>query len=121
MILVTANLPRQILLLTFIGHVRASELAASQQELETFLSQLSPGFTLITDLTSLDLLERDSLDQIARSMDLCNQRGVGLIVRIIPDPLKDIGFSILSVFHYPNRPRMATCKNMQEAASALGL
>jgi len=121
MVLVTANVPKQLVLLTFIGHVRASELTGSQEELAAFLSQMSAGFTLVTDLTSLELLDKDCVEQIAHSMDLCNQRGVGLIIRIIPDSSKDIGFSILSVFHYPQRPRMVTCKSMLEAGRALGL
>ncbi len=120
MVLVTSNLQKQILLLTFIGHVRGTDLAGSQQDFSAALSQLSPGFTLLTDLTSLDLLDKDCLDQIARNMDQCHERGVGLIIRIIPDASKDIGLSILSVFHYPRRPRTVTCKSMLEAARALG-
>jgi len=121
MVLVTANLPRQIVLIIFIGHVRASELIKSQDELATFLTQMPSGFTLLTDLTPLDQLDKDCLDHIARSMDLCAERGVGLIVRVIPEASKDIGLSILSIFHYPHRPRMVTCKTMLEAAHALGL
>jgi anti-anti-sigma regulatory factor len=121
MILVTLNLPRQIVVLTFIGHVTADDLAKMQPDFTGFVSQLSPGFMLLTDLSSLDHLDKDCLPQLAANMDLCHQRGIGSVIRVIPDPLKDIGFSILSVFHYPNRPRTVTCKTMLEAASAMSL
>jgi len=42
-------------------------------------------------------------------------------VRVIPDSNKDIGLNILSLFHYRHQPQVVTCKNMAEAARALGL
>jgi hypothetical protein len=59
--------------------------------------------------------------QIGKEMDLCDQHGVGLVVRVIPDPAKDIGFNLLSIFHYPHHPRMVTCKTMSEAARLLSI
>ena len=54
-------------------------------------------------------------------MDLIGHAGVGLVVRVIPDASKDIGMNILTVFHYPHRPRVVTCQNLTDAARALGL
>jgi hypothetical protein len=54
-------------------------------------------------------------------MDLIDQRGVGLIVRVIPDPSKDIGLSILTIFHYPRQPRIITCNTLAEAIQQLAL
>ena len=121
MILVTANKAKQILLLSFIGHVRAAEIAEGRSDLATLSAELSPGFTLLTDLTPLALLERECLPEIIKSMELCDQRGVGLVLRVIPDPTKDIGFNILSLFHYSRRPRIVTVKTMEEAAKVLRL
>jgi hypothetical protein len=44
-----------------------------------------------------------------------------LVVRVIPDETKDIGFNILTVFHYPHRPQIVTCQTLPEAARVLGL
>lgn len=41
------------------------------------------------------------------------------MVRVIPDPYKDIGMNILSVFHYHNHPRIVTCDNMLDGVKAL--
>jgi hypothetical protein len=46
---------------------------------------------------------------------------VDLVVRVIPEPGRDIGMNILTVFHYPHRPRVVTCQNLTAAAGALGL
>jgi len=121
MILITTNKPKQILLLTFIGHVRPEEIANGRTDLDTLSRELSSGFTLLTDLSPLEILDKNCLPEIVKSMELCDQREVGLVVRVIPDPTKDIGFNILSMFHYSRRPRFITCKSMDEAAKVLEL
>jgi hypothetical protein len=52
-------------------------------------------------------------------MDLCNQKGISKIVRIIPDSQKDIGFNILSLFHYRHGIPIVTCETAAEAMKAL--
>ena len=54
-------------------------------------------------------------------MKLIDQSGVGMVVRVIPDPKKDIGLNILTIFHYRNQPRFVTCEKMTEAAEVLAL
>ena len=49
------------------------------------------------------------------------KRGEELIVRVIPDPSKDVGLNILGLFHYKRQMHVVTCKNMEEAARALGI
>ena len=119
MVLVTVNKPKQILFLSFIGRVRADELSTAYQDMAGFLAELSPSFRLLTDLTDLQSLDADSAKEIAKAMELCDEKGVGLVVRVIPDPIKDIGLNILAQFHYSHRPRTVTCANMVEAAKAL--
>jgi hypothetical protein len=66
-------------------------------------------------------MELACLTEIGRGMEMVDQSGVGLVVRVIPDPSKDIGLNILTAFHYAHPPRLVTCKNMTEAARALAL
>ena len=42
-----------------------------------------------------------------------------MVVRVIPDPYKDIGLNIVSLFHYPRRVRIVTCETLEEAMRAL--
>jgi hypothetical protein len=52
-------------------------------------------------------------------MDLCGEKGVAMVVRVVPDPHKDIGYNIMSLFHYTRDVIIVTCSNLDEAASAL--
>jgi hypothetical protein len=66
-------------------------------------------------------MDPECSDELGRAMDLINQRGVSLIVRVIPDPAKDIGLNILTIFHYPHQPRIITCENLAQALRELAL
>jgi hypothetical protein len=49
-------------------------------------------------------------------MDLCNENGVGKVVRIVPCPLSDFALTIMSYFHYDHGVPVITCKNFDEAS-----
>jgi hypothetical protein len=106
---------------TFAGRVEAAQLVDSFQDTASLLAELAPGFRVLADLTQLESMSIDCAPGIAKVMDLCAKAGVQLIVRVIPDPSKDIGFTILTRFHYPNKPRALTCQALVEAAQRLGL
>ena len=121
MLLATINKSKQLLHLSYIGEVRAEEVAQSRAELVTLMGDLSPGFRLLTDLGRLESISPDCVHEIGKVMELCDQKGVELIVRVIPDPAKDVGLSILSLFHYHGHPPTVTCQSMVEAVKALAL
>jgi hypothetical protein len=121
MFLATVNKPKQLLCLIFIGHVSIEELERGWPDFVLLLADLTSGFRLLTDLSQVDSMDVDCAKQIGKVMELCEQKGVGLVVRVIPDPEKDIGMNLLSLFHYHRRPRIVTCENMVEAAGRLGL
>jgi hypothetical protein len=52
-------------------------------------------------------------------MDLVAAKQVGLIVRVIPDPRKDIGLNILSYFHYGPQVRIETYQSLRDALESL--
>jgi hypothetical protein len=121
MLLVTSNKAKGLLCLSYIGQVRLEELQGGRADLTTQLGELSPGFHLLADFSLLESMGLDCAPELGRIMELIGQAGVGLVVRVIANPSKDIGLNILTVFHYPHNLRVVTCKNMVEAAKALGL
>jgi hypothetical protein len=121
MFLATINEPKNLLHLSFIHHVGVDELAGARENVITLLDELSSGFRLLTDLGRLESMDLNCAEEIGRMMELCDQKGIGLVVRVIPDHAKDIGLNILSRFHYRQIPRIVTCKNMVEAAKILSL
>jgi anti-anti-sigma regulatory factor len=121
MVLVTSNKEKQLLCFNYIGDVDPDQLARLEADVQALEAELKPGFRTLVDLSELDSMDLDCLKGLGRLMELADKNGVGLIVRVIPDPHKDIGFNILSIFHYVNRPQIITCKNMAEAGKHLGL
>jgi anti-anti-sigma regulatory factor len=121
MLLVTSNQSKQLLYLNFIGTVRPEEFQNGLEDLTTQLAGLLPGFRYLVDLTQLEFMGLDCMAELGRMMEFIGQAGVGLVVRVIPDPSKDIGMNILTVFHYPHRLRVVTCRNLAEATKTLNL
>ena len=52
-------------------------------------------------------------------MKLCNAKQIGTVVRVIPDPTKDIGFNIMSRFHYSPEVKLRIYDNLAEAVKSL--
>jgi len=84
------------------------------------VSELQPGFRLLTDLSHLKSMDKACLPYIKANMDLFREKGVSEVVRVIPDPQKDIGFNVLSIFHYGRDIRIVTCASFKEAEELLG-
>jgi len=121
MLLVTSNKSKQLLLISFIGNVWPGDFQSSREDVTTQLTGLAPGFHFLVDLSHLEFMGLDCMAELGGLMEMIVQAGVGSVVRVIPDPSKDIGMNILSVFHYPHQLRLVTCQNLAEAVKALKL
>lgn len=94
----------------------AEQLHAQVQEI---IPKLKKGFTLLTDMTFLEHMDLNIKSSIEKTMDVLNKQGVAKIIRIIPDQKKDIGFSIMSLFHYSTEVPVHTYSSYQLAAEHL--
>ncbi len=79
------------------------------------ICELSPGFKLLTDLSRLKTMDIDAHDSIDQIMDLCNKHKVSKVVRVITKDTLDIGFNIMSLFHYSHSVVIHTCNSLEEA------
>ena len=121
MFLATANKTRQLLHMSYINRVTPTELRAGREDVEALLAELPTGCRVLADFGRLETMTSDCVPEIGLGMEQLDRHRVGLIVRVIPDSSKDIGLNILTVFHYKQRPRIVTCKTLEEAARALEL
>lgn len=80
---------------------------------------MGPGFIVVTDLADLERMELDCVPHVTRLMDRFVAGGVNKVVRVIPDPDKDIGFNLLSMTHYRGRIPVVTYRTREEAEAAL--
>ena len=110
---------RNLLRIRYHGHVHEADMQAGGEQLRSLLPSLKPKFKLLTDLTDLQSMEPACAVEIRKFMDLCQTRGVGLVVRVIPDPARDIGFNIMSLFHYKRGVKIVTCETLAEAERTL--
>lgn len=100
--------------LTYEGNVDAREVEELYLKLQDLITKCRRGFTVLADLSSANSVTKESLPFIKKIMDLLNQHGISEIIRVIPDPDKDIGFSIMSVFHYDKGVKVVTCQTLEE-------
>jgi hypothetical protein len=105
--------------MSFSHHVAAEEMQRCLGTFRVVLNNTQPGFQVLTDLTGLDSMEPECSPFIAEIMNLCNARKVKAVVRVIPDPQKDIGFNLLSHFHYGPEVELRTYDNLAEAIQSL--
>jgi len=118
MLLVTSNKLKQLVLVSYVGDVSPGDLERGRAEIRPVLADMKPGFSLLVDLSQLRSMGIECVDELGRNMELFDKHEVGVVVRVVPDPLKDIGMNILTIFHYPHHPRIVTCDNMVEGVKA---
>jgi hypothetical protein len=116
---IEVDLGRNLARTHYRGNVSAADMQQGVQQVEAILPQLRPDFIVLADLSELDVMEIECGPHIAKIMDLCKAHGVGMVVRIIPDPKKDIGMNILSLVHYRGQVKIVTCETRAEAEKLL--
>lgn len=121
MVLVTSNTAKQLLCICYIERVRLGDLERSRKDIEALIAELGPGFRLLTDLSRLESMDLDCATELGNFMELFDRSGVSMVVRVIPDPKKDIGLNILALFHYRKRPQFISYQKMSQAAKHLSL
>ena len=110
---------RNTLAIFYSGRVTPDETRLCAEEVRLALPLLKPGFRLVVDLTDLRSMEVVCSPRIAEIMEICNAAGGAEVLRIIPDPTRDIGLRILSFFHYGSEVYVRTCASAAEANELL--
>jgi hypothetical protein len=118
-ILVTSNKRQRLLCVSYVGKVVPTQLADARAELKMMAADLPAGFRLLADFGNLEFMDPECANEMGRTMEFLDGQSVSLIVRVIPDPQKDIGMNIISAFHYPHRPRVITCETLAQALKKL--
>jgi hypothetical protein len=111
--------PRKLVRVYFRGVVTAAHMHGHLEDVQRLMEGTGRDFSVLTDLTELEAMDLDSIRDLTRVMDLYLQNGVKRVVRVIPDPSKDIGFHLLSMTHYRGRVPVATVATLAEAMREL--
>ena len=111
---------RRLLKIIIAGHTTLEEANSCLENLRSLLTDVQPGFRLFADLSGLLSMPTTAAPSIGQIMDLCATKGVELVVRLLPtEPSKDIGFAIMSRFHYTPDTPIITCATMEEVTNHL--
>ncbi len=111
--------PQNLLVIRYSGHVGPEETQKGLEEVRSGLAKLESGFRLLGDLTELQSMDVACAPHIEKAMDMCNEKGPSIVVRVVPDPHRDIGLQIMSLFHYGHDVRIVTCQTLIEAEEIL--
>ena len=110
---------KSLLVIRYSAAVRAEETEKGLEQIRNGLAKLQSGFRLLADLTELESMDVGCAPFIEKAMDMCNEKGASMVVRVIPDPHRDIGMQIMSIFHYRGDVQIFTCETLAQAEDLL--
>jgi hypothetical protein len=115
MIRCNADKSGRVLTLDYSGHVGEEETRECLETIRSLIDRLQPGFILFSDLSHLEVMDLDCAPAIGEIMEICSAKGMSTVLRIIPDPTKDIGFMLISRFHFHAPVQIRTFESIAEA------
>ncbi|HWX76347.1 MAG TPA: hypothetical protein VNY32_02660 [Candidatus Acidoferrales bacterium] len=116
---IEANDDERLLKINWLGHVDSDEMRRCADEIGVTASKMRPGFRVLVDMSDLESMDYAGAPYIGLVMDLCVAKQVEHVVRVIPNPHKDIGLNIMSYLRYRSKVRVTICENMAEAMQRL--
>jgi len=119
MILCKVDESGRVLTMSYSQHIGAGEMRRCLGTVRDLVDRLKPGFLLLTDLSNLESMDASCAPELGAIMDLCSATGMSTVVRVIPDPNKDIGFDLISHFHLPPPVKTQTHESLAEAIKSL--
>jgi hypothetical protein len=103
----------------YFGDITVAGMQEAMPRVEALLAELKPGFSIFADFRDVVSMGLDCVPQLTHIMDLCREHGIGMIIRRLPEPTRDIGINILSTVHYRGKVRTVTVDTIEEAERAL--
>jgi len=106
---------KRLLVISARQKVTAQEANMVAQRIRELLQDIEPGFHVLADFRWLESMDSAAAAHIARIMDVLTEKNVASVTRVMPDPHKDIGLNILSLFHYGTNVKIATFETLADA------
>jgi hypothetical protein len=116
---VESDRSKRLLVISAAGQVTKKEVETVALRVREIMKEITPGFRVLTDFRWLERMDPAAAVPLAEIMDALAAKDVAAVVRVVPDPRKDIGLNILSQFHYGPQIKLATFESLAEALSAL--
>jgi len=109
----------RLIKISWSGQVDSDEMRRCAEEMGVMAAKMRPGFRVLADLTDLESMDVAGAPYIGSVMDLCVSKQVEHVVRVIPNPRKDIGLNIMPYFRYGPKIKVTICENLADAMRRL--
>jgi len=106
---------KRLLVISAAAKVTAEEAKMAAERIREVLRDVAPGFHALADFRWLESMDPAAAQHIAAIMDALAEKNVASVTRVMPDPHKDIGLNILSLFHYGANVKIATFETLADA------
>ena len=87
---VTSDPARNRLYITLAGHLEGPERQAAMKAIMAEAATLTPGFGVVTDISTLHASDQDGFKDLLRIKSSLKLRGVGPIIRVVKLPISRI-------------------------------
>jgi len=119
MFIVETDTTKRFVVISAAGQVAVDEVRDATWRVREVLGDVAPGFVALIDFRWLEAMATASAPFIAEIMDALSAKKVSAVVRVVPDPHKDIGLKILSQFHYGPEITVKTFETLADAVQSL--
>jgi len=106
---------KRLLVISAAQRITAEEANRAAQRIRELLQDVAPGFHVLADFRWLESMDSAAAPHIAEIMDALAEKNVASVMRVMPNPHKDIGLNILSQFHYGPLVQIATFETLADA------
>lgn len=116
---IEADEAKRLVVISAVGRVTKEEMKAAAKQAREVIKDFTPGFRLLADFRWLESMDPAAGQYIADIMDAMAEKQVAEVIRVMPDPHKDIGLNILSQFHYGPEIRITMHETLAEALASI--
>ena len=116
---VEADKSKRLVVISTVGRVTKEEAKQAAQRVRDILKDFAAGFRVLADFRWLESMDTAAARHVAEIMDTLTEKQVALVIRVMPDPHKDIGLNILSQFHYGPEIQITTFDTLADALQSL--
>jgi anti-anti-sigma regulatory factor len=116
---VEADKSKRLVVISAAGKVTKEEAKQVAQRVRDILKDFAPGFRVLADFQWLQSMDATAARHVAEIMDALTEKQVASVIRVMPDPHKDIGLNILSQFHYAPEIQITTFETLADALQSL--
>ena len=110
---------KRLLVISAVQAVTAEEASRTVRQIRDRVRDVAPGFHVVADFRWLESMDPAAAPHIAEMMDALAEKEVASVTRVIPDPHKDIGLNILSLFHYGPDVTITTFETLADAIQSI--